>query len=111
MLFVSWSCSESIDTDLGRTKPEHLISRHKMINILKEIHLAESVVSSSGLTYTKSLARFKRYKLFIFKKYDIDSASFSTNFNYYMGHQKDSEHIYKALEDTFLIRKHHKNFN
>lgn len=110
-LFVLVGCSDKSVTKMERIQPEKLVSRPEMINVLKEIHLAEAVTSTSGLTYNKSLARFKRYKLQIFNKYNLDSVSFQENFDYYMRDIQDLEYIYQALEDSFLLRKHHKNLD
>ncbi len=108
---VLWGCTDNSESKIERIRPKKFISRTEMINVLKEIHLAEAVTASAGLTYHKSLMRFKRYKLHIFKKYDLDSISFDENYEYYMSDIQDLEYIYQALEDTFLLRKHHKNFD
>jgi len=113
MLFIGTiliGCNSNPVSKIERIPPEKLLSRMEMINLLKEIHLAEAVTASSNLTYHKSLARFKRYKLHIFEKYNLDSTGFDQNFEYYMSDTDDLEYIYQALSDTFLLRKHRKNF-
>jgi len=113
MLFIGTiliGCNSNPASKFERNPPKKLLSRMEMINLLKEIHLAEAVTASSSLTYHKSLARFKRYKLHILEKYNLDSTEFAQNFEYYMSDMDDLGYIYQALSDTFLLRKHRKNF-
>ena len=65
-----------------RTAPERKLSKEEMIRVMVEIHLAESVISNSGLNNETGLYRFERYRRRIYSDYNIDSAVFAQNFEY-----------------------------
>lgn len=83
-------------------KPAKLISREDMIKVLMEIHLAESGVSMMGIEHQRAIGLYKQYHAEILKKYQIDTASYRQNYNYYMQSPLEMEYILTMVEDSLV---------
>ncbi len=78
-------------------KPKHLISKKEMISIIIDLKL----ISSSNGANKKILEKKDIYSDdYVYKKYNIDSATFASNNNYYAFYVKDYEEIYKKVQDS-----------
>jgi len=84
------SCGEKL-----LDKPEDLIPKEKMINILRDITILNSARSTS-------VTVFHDYKIepttFIFSKYGVDSLQFVTSDKYYASLPNEYEAMYAEIE-------------
>lgn len=79
-------------------RPENLIPKDKMIQILMD-----SKLISNGVTgYDKKVLDSLNVTVdsYIFEKYAIDSAQFAQSNTYYAYHLDDYQYIYEVLKDT-----------
>lgn len=85
-------------------KPDDLLSKEKMANILHDISLINSMkgVDKKGLE-----ASILRYDAYIFKKYDIDSARFFKSNNYYAANPVQYDKIYELVEAKLQQERKH----
>lgn len=98
IVLVTISCSQI----KGPDKPENLISKDKMVNILIDAKLIASASSVDKRAMTEKGIDFKTY---VYKKYNIDSLQFSLSNNYYAFHIKDYKEIYAKVEDSLEALK------
>ncbi len=78
-------------------KPKHLISKKEMVNIIIDLKL----ISSSNGANKKILENKNIYSDdYVYKKYDIDSATFALSNNYYAFYVKDYDEIYTKVKDS-----------
>ena len=78
-------------------KPNNLLSKDKMVEVLIDIKL----ISSADNLYKKDLEN-KRINLddYIFKKHNVDSLRFALSNNYYAYNIKEYEEIYTIVKDS-----------
>jgi hypothetical protein len=92
ILLIS-ACGKSVEK-----KPRRLLSRDRMINILVDIHLAESVYQTSHYT-NSSLKQYTEsdYYYSILHKYKTADTVFEQSLIYYSGKPKEFEKIYSRV--------------
>ncbi|UKM65259.1 DUF4296 domain-containing protein [Flavobacteriaceae bacterium GSB9] len=78
-------------------KPENLISKKEMVNILIDAKLITAASSVNKRMMRDSGVVVSSY---VFKKYNIDSLQFVESNNYYAFHLKDYEAIYAQVSDS-----------
>lgn len=101
LLLIGWSCGPS-----GDKPPANLIAEDKMVDILTDIHLAESRVSKLSLGSPDSSAIvYKRLERDIFKKYKVDTSTYNTSYMYYSSRPKLLEEIYQQVVDKLQDKK------
>ncbi len=100
LTLVACACSSEKTEMTEAEKPAKLISREDMIKIFMEIHLAESGVSMMGIEHQRAIGLYKQYHAEILKKYQIDTASYRQNYNYYMQSPLEMEYILTMVEDS-----------
>lgn len=83
-------------------KPNHLISKKEMVNIIIDLRLLasangsnEKVLQDKGI-YSED---------FVFKKYNIDSLTFALSNDYYAYYVEDYDEIYTKVKDSFELLK------
>ena len=86
----------------GPAKPEHLISKKKMVSILIDAKFLVSANSANKKTMKDSGVNFNE---FVYKKHNIDSLQFALSNDYYAFHLKDYKEIYKMVEDSLEALK------
>lgn len=93
---LTWACQPP---DSDRTlKPDNLVPVDKMVQILTEVHLAESRVSKLGLSASDSSAMvYKRLERQIHKKLNVDTAAYNRSYTYYAANPAKLEAIYKEV--------------
>ena len=84
------SCEREIDYK----KPENLIPKEQMIDLLYDIHIANSTV---GIKNTEGEKK-RNYMALVYEKYKIDSTQFMTSNTYYVANIKEYQAIFKAVE-------------
>lgn len=90
MAILLASCGEKL-----LEKPEDLIPKDKMINILKDITILNSARSTSITVLHDSKIE---PTTFVFSKYGIDSLQFVTSDKYYASLPKEYEAMYVEIE-------------
>lgn len=83
-----WGCYRPIPTE------EPLIPHERMVPIIKDVHLAESIlVEVSDLRVKDSLARLYYQQIFVLHR--IDSTEFEQSMNAYMGDPYALDSLYR----------------
>lgn len=84
------------------TRPENLIPKGRMVNILYDIAVLDAIQG----TYPKALERNGiKVMPFIYEKYGIDSLQLAESDLYYASRPNEYEEIYKTLEDRIAARR------
>ncbi|GAA4232985.1 hypothetical protein GCM10022291_08970 [Postechiella marina] len=78
-------------------KPDNLISKKKMANILIDLRLIRSVTGNNKKVLDTHNVKAAQY---VYKKYDIDSLQFALSNNYYAFHVQEYEDIYALMKDS-----------
>lgn len=74
-------------------KPEDLIPKEQMIELLTDIYLANAAVTNPNKLEKRNIF----YLPLVYKKYNIDSAQFKRSNHYYTSRIKDYKSIYQAV--------------
>ena len=85
-------------------KPENLLDQDRMVNIMTDIHLIEAEINNLHLQHQdSSVFMYQKLKVRMLKKYNTDTATFRSNFKYYVMNPDKMKPIYsevkKKLED------------
>ncbi|PIA78607.1 hypothetical protein BFR04_03475 [Gaetbulibacter sp. 4G1] len=83
-------------------KPENLIPKDKMIDIIMDVRLLSSANGQNKTTLDKNNLQAEAY---IYKKYNIDSLQFALSNNYYAYYVDDYEAIYQKVRDSLEALK------
>ncbi|XMO88425.1 DUF4296 domain-containing protein [Algibacter sp. AS12] len=98
ILFMALAC-----TNLkGPEKPENLISKEKMVDILIDARLITSANSKNKLIMRNSGLDMNNY---VFEKHNIDSLQFALSNSYYSYYVEEYEDIYTKLTDSLKVLK------
>lgn len=79
--------------------PKGIIEKDKMTGILVDMHISDAYLNQISNTDTMQMQAKSRYN-YIFKKYQIDSLSFSKSLNYYSLKTNELDAIYKKVIDS-----------
>lgn len=90
LLFLLLSCESKVKYE----KPENLIAKEQMIDLLYDIHLANG---TSGVK-NKDLENNLNYLSLVFEKYKIDSGRFAESNLYYIANINEYEDIFEEVE-------------
>ncbi|SFD10564.1 DUF4296 domain-containing protein [Spirosoma endophyticum] len=86
-------------------RPDNLIAQDKMIDILTEVHIAESQVSRLSLgSLDSSNIAYKHLENQIFRKFAVDTAMYRKSYIFYSSHPSDMEAIYKQVTERLKQR-------
>ncbi len=98
VFFIIWSCD-----DIDRPKkPDNLLSKNQMIDIITDI----SLLNAAKGTDKKLLERNGvNPEFYIFKKYKIDSLQFAENNNYYAYDVNEYEDIYLKVKQRIESKR------
>ena len=83
-------------------KPDNLISKNKMIDIITDINL---VTAAKGIDKKLLEKKGLNQQSYIYQKYDIDSISFAESNNYYAYDVKEYEDIYLKVQQRLEKQK------
>lgn len=89
----------------GERKPEGILSKAEMVQVMQELYIAEEKVNHLGLSRdsAKMVAGVMDSKLF--NRAGVNDSIFRKSFDYYMERPKEMELIYTALVDTLQLRE------
>lgn len=86
-------------------RPDNLIAQDKMVDILTEVHIAESKVSRLSLgSLDSSNIAYKHLESQIFRKFAVDTAVYRKSYIFYSSHPSDMEAIYKQVTERLKQR-------
>lgn len=81
------------------------IAPNKMIQILIDIHLAESQVPNLVSTPDSAYFLNKAFEQKVFQKHQIDSATYYQSYAYYLENIAEFEKIYAVVVDSLVYRE------
>lgn len=90
LLFLLLSCESKVKYE----KPEDLITKEQMIDLLYDIHLANGTTGVKN----KALENNLNYMSLVSEKYNIDSTRFAESNLYYISNINEYEDIFKEVE-------------
>jgi hypothetical protein len=100
------ACSLEMKPDYLLEKPNDLIPKEKMVSIIMEAQLKESMALSLNLQYDSARALFKSYyEPQIFEKYQVAETTFIKSYQYYLSDPSLIQEIYEAVVDSLSIRQ------
>jgi hypothetical protein len=97
ILFIVFIVLTSCYKLKGPKKPENLISKEKMVNILIDIRLLTSASGSNKAVLENNKIIPETY---VYKKHKIDSLQFALSSDYYAFYLDDYDEIYKKVSDS-----------
>lgn len=90
VLLLCLSCKNKIDYE----KPEGLIKKSLMIDLLYDMHVAIGTSNIPNLNLEKN----RNYMSLVYEKYGIDSTRFAESNLYYTSHIQEYEEIFEEVE-------------
>ncbi len=92
-LLVVISCNRNVEK-----KPENLVPKEKMIEILADIHRLEGHVNNMNIQNTDTLAFiYLKMEAEVFKKHAIDTASYYKSYKYYLVDPQEFTLLYEEV--------------
>ncbi|MDH3322967.1 MAG: DUF4296 domain-containing protein [Flavobacteriaceae bacterium] len=91
----------SCESKVAYEKPENLIPKDQMIDLLYDMHLANG---TSGIK-NKDSKKDENYMSVVFEKYQIDSTRFLESNTYYVANIKQYEDIFEVVESRLNTLK------
>lgn len=83
-------------------EPTHLMSEDDMVNVLYDISVFQAMRSQNGNPVSEKKVDPKAY---IYKKYKVDSTTFSQNHRYYASRLDQYEEIQRKVKEKLLAEK------
>lgn len=96
MLFL-FACKENENYK----KPENLISKSKMTDMLFDMHIVVGTSNVSNLNLEKN----RNYMSLVYEKYGVDSTQFAESNLYYTAQIQEYEEIFEEVERRMKILK------
>ena len=94
LLFLA-SCENKVSYE----KPDDLIPKDKMVDLLYDMHLA---IGTSNIT-NKNLEKNRNYLSVVYEKHGVDSVQFAMSNIYYTSNINDYEDIFKEVHKRLEI--------
>ncbi len=92
-----------ISCNKEKTKPVDLIGKEKMVEILADVHLGETSITTFGLNERDSIA--KMYYEHIYRIHGIEEEAFYSSMEYYNSIPEEWAEIYKGVLKLLENRK------
>lgn len=102
LLFLSacvffYSCEEEI--------PEKVLSKDKMVNILKDLHLGEAYVNVNYSLNDSSKYMYHKFEDSTLKAHGTDEVTFDSSMAYYSRNIKLLDEIYALVVDSLSLKE------
>lgn len=94
ILLTVLSCGES------ENKPEKLLPKAKMVEMLIDIHILESEMQNLRLKKDSSQLLYNSFERDIFKNNNVDKEAYLRSFEYYLDDVDAMEEIYNVVIDS-----------
>lgn len=101
LLLLTFACKPDTHEDVA--KPENLLDRAKMIEMLTEIQLADAAANRAGMSVDSRKKQKDIYFNAILEKYATQPQVFYNSYNYYIAQKIDTtiyNEVIKNLEQT-----------
>lgn len=79
------------------SKPEHLIKRDQMIDMLVDIHKAEAMYNKFRNDTSRTYLSSSDFYFSVLAKYDVSDSVFEKSFMYYASEPKNFEKMYRKV--------------
>ncbi|MFD2512633.1 DUF4296 domain-containing protein [Pontibacter locisalis] len=89
----------------GSDKPEGLVPQDKMIQILADIHIAESQIETKVIYPDTALMTFNYWQKEILEKHGVEEERFRDTYRYYQDNLKEMDVLYEIIIDTLSVRE------
>jgi len=97
LIFLILSC----ESETKYKKPENLIPKEQMIDLLYDMHLANATTGVKNNALENNL----NYMSLVYEKYNIDSVRFAESNLYYMANINEYEDIFEEVEKRVEVLK------
>jgi hypothetical protein len=97
MMITLSSCSDN--------KPEELINKDKMTQILIEMHIAEAKVNTLGLSSDSTDVLINLMTERVLNQLGYTEEEYLTSYNYYMRDVRQMEQLYSRVVDSLSLRE------
>jgi len=94
ILLTVLSCGES------ENKPDKLLPKVKMVEMLIDIHILESKIQNLRLKKDSSQLLFNSFEREVFKNNNVDKEVYLKSFEYYLNDVDAMEEIYEVVVDS-----------
>jgi ADP-glucose pyrophosphorylase len=94
ILLTVFSCGES------ENKPDKLLPKGKMVEMLIDIHILESKIQNLRLKKDSSQLLFNSFEREVFKNNNVDKEVYLRSFEYYLNDVDAMEEIYEVVIDS-----------
>ncbi len=102
LFFTVNSCKKSLEK-----KPDNLVPKEQMIQILADIHRLEGHVNNMNIQNTDTLSFiYRKMEADIFKKHKIDTAAYFKSYKYYLVDPEEFSALYSEV--VLLIKNKNK---
>jgi hypothetical protein len=99
---VSWAgCKKEEE----KQPPAGLLEEQVIIDILKDVYLAEAKVAGMGLTYDSSQKVFNLIEREILAKHGVEDSLYRISMSYYFEDAEDLSYIYEAVVDSLSLQE------
>ena len=92
-------------------KPEGILSKAEMVQIMEELYIAEEKVNYLALSRDSAKMVAEVMDAKVFDRAGVNDSIFKRSFDYYMERPKEMELIYTALVDTLQLREQRAPFS
>lgn len=93
IILIAMSCKNRLEK-----KPENLVPKEKLIQILADIHRLEGHVNNMNIQNTDTLAFiYRKMEADIFKKHKVDTASYFKSYKYYLVDPEEFSELYSEV--------------
>lgn len=89
----------------GAKKPENLLSKETMIQVMADMQLAEAKVKNLRVSTDSARQVYSIYELHIFEKRGIEPEQYKESYQYYLSSYEEMRKIHTALIDTLNQRQ------
>jgi hypothetical protein len=105
LIFISSAVLSLAASCGGKGRPEGILSKAEMVQMLEEMYLAEEKINRLGIARDSAKEVFQAMRKEVFENTTATDSVFQRSFDYYMEHPKEMELIYTALVDTLQLKE------
>ena len=91
--------------DQSPDRPKDLVPQDKMVQILADIHIAESQIETKVVYPDTALMTFNYWQKEILQKHGVKEEQFRDTYRYYQNNLKEMDELYEIIIDTLSVRE------
>lgn len=108
LFFISTVAVLLASCSLFSNKPDNLIDKEKLVDVLVDVHMADAVVAVKGLRINRDSVLISLYYDDVMKKHNITRKQFDITIEYYSKHAEKYDKIYDEVLE--ILSKKQKQF-